>query len=196
MLITDRGVLVRTRVAEIRELGRATQGVTLIGLDDGSQAVGLQRIVENDAPAEGATESTGRQSERHRQRRRRRRTPDETNPVAAAALCAGRLPAPRAPASAARRSWSQDAALQQPGHRTLARSLVERRAADAAGRRHGRAARCRRTAARPSASRSRPMSASTPRGAPIVSDQAIKLAPTTIGALVEQKFSEDELQAR
>ncbi|MEJ6002842.1 DNA gyrase subunit A [Paucibacter soli] len=49
MLITDRGVLVRTRVAEIRELGRATQGVTLIALDDGSKLSGLQRIVENDA---------------------------------------------------------------------------------------------------------------------------------------------------
>jgi DNA gyrase subunit A len=49
MLITDRGVLVRTRVSEIRELGRATQGVTLIGLDDGSKLSGLQRIVENDA---------------------------------------------------------------------------------------------------------------------------------------------------
>jgi DNA gyrase subunit A len=51
MLITDRGVLVRTRVAEIRELGRATQGVTLIGLDEGSRLSGLQRIVENDAIA-------------------------------------------------------------------------------------------------------------------------------------------------
>jgi DNA gyrase subunit A len=49
MLITDRGVLVRTRVSEIRELGRATQGVTLIALDDGSTLSGLQRIVENDA---------------------------------------------------------------------------------------------------------------------------------------------------
>jgi len=49
MLITDRGVLVRTRVSEIRELGRATQGVTLISLDDGSKLSGLQRIVENDA---------------------------------------------------------------------------------------------------------------------------------------------------
>ena len=49
MLITDRGVLVRTRVSEIRELGRATQGVTLIGLDEGSKLSGLQRIVENDA---------------------------------------------------------------------------------------------------------------------------------------------------
>ncbi len=52
MLITDKGVLVRTRVAEIRELGRATQGVTLIALDDGAQLSGLQRIAENDAPAE------------------------------------------------------------------------------------------------------------------------------------------------
>ena len=49
MLITDRGVLVRTRVSEIREMGRATQGVTLIGLDEGSQLSGVQRIVENDA---------------------------------------------------------------------------------------------------------------------------------------------------
>jgi DNA gyrase subunit A len=52
MLITDKGVLVRTRVAEIRELGRATQGVTLIALDDGSKLSGLQRIVENDAGGE------------------------------------------------------------------------------------------------------------------------------------------------
>jgi DNA gyrase subunit A len=57
MLITDSGVLVRTRVAEIRELGRATQGVTLIALDDGAQLIGLQRIVENDAAEEaGAAE--------------------------------------------------------------------------------------------------------------------------------------------
>ena len=58
MLITDKGVLVRTRVSEIRELGRATQGVTLIGLDPGSRLSGLQRIVENDAnPADSETET-------------------------------------------------------------------------------------------------------------------------------------------
>ena len=49
MLITDKGVLVRTRVSEIREMGRATQGVTLIALDEGAELSGLQRIVENDA---------------------------------------------------------------------------------------------------------------------------------------------------
>ncbi|WP_408594102.1 DNA gyrase subunit A [Limnohabitans sp.] len=60
MLITDTGVLVRTRVSEIRELGRATQGVTLIGLDAGAKLSGLQRIVENDANAhdsEGAEDA-------------------------------------------------------------------------------------------------------------------------------------------
>jgi DNA gyrase subunit A len=57
MLITDTGVLVRTRVAEIRELGRATQGVTLIGLDEGAKLSGLQRIVENDANVSDAPES-------------------------------------------------------------------------------------------------------------------------------------------
>ena len=58
MLITDKGVLVRTRVAEIREMGRATQGVTLIALDEGTQLSGLQRIVENDAQDAGPDPET------------------------------------------------------------------------------------------------------------------------------------------
>ena len=57
MMITDTGVLVRTRVSEIREMGRATQGVTLIALDEGSELSGLQRIVENDANVVEASEA-------------------------------------------------------------------------------------------------------------------------------------------
>ncbi|GLR26032.1 DNA gyrase subunit A [Limnobacter litoralis] len=53
MLITTGGVLVRTRVAEIREMGRATQGVTLISVDEGTRLSGLQRIVESDVGEEG-----------------------------------------------------------------------------------------------------------------------------------------------
>jgi DNA gyrase subunit A len=41
-------VLIRTRVAEIREMGRATQGVTLIAVEDGTKLSGLQRVVESD----------------------------------------------------------------------------------------------------------------------------------------------------
>jgi DNA gyrase subunit A len=49
MLITTGGVLVRTRVSEIREMGRATQGVTLISVDDDSMLSGVRRVVESDA---------------------------------------------------------------------------------------------------------------------------------------------------
>ena len=58
MLITTGGVLIRTRVAEIREMGRATQGVTLIALDEGTTLTGLQRIAE-------AEEDVGGESGRH-----------------------------------------------------------------------------------------------------------------------------------
>jgi len=66
MLITTGGVLIRTRVSEIREMGRATQGVTLIAVEDGTKLSGLQRVVESDAEAdldivsegEGAADAT------------------------------------------------------------------------------------------------------------------------------------------
>jgi DNA gyrase subunit A len=48
MLITTGGVLIRTRVKEVREMGRATQGVTLINLDEGEKLAGLERVVETD----------------------------------------------------------------------------------------------------------------------------------------------------
>ncbi|MFP5481765.1 MAG: DNA gyrase C-terminal beta-propeller domain-containing protein, partial [Gammaproteobacteria bacterium] len=59
MLITTGGVLVRTRVSEIREMGRATQGVTLISVDEGTWLSGLQRIVESDAEDVGESEENG-----------------------------------------------------------------------------------------------------------------------------------------
>ena len=48
MLITTGGILVRTRISEIREMGRSTQGVTLINVDSGTVLSGLQRIAESD----------------------------------------------------------------------------------------------------------------------------------------------------
>ncbi|TXT23398.1 MAG: DNA gyrase subunit A, partial [Gallionellaceae bacterium] len=46
MLIGTNGVLIRTRVKEIREMGRTTQGVTLINLGGGDKLAGLSRIAE------------------------------------------------------------------------------------------------------------------------------------------------------
>ena len=57
MLITTGGVLIRTRVREIRELGRATQGVTLISLDAGEKLAGLEKVVESEDDQEVGLES-------------------------------------------------------------------------------------------------------------------------------------------
>ncbi|PTR16986.1 DNA gyrase subunit A [Nitrosospira sp. Nsp2] len=48
MLITTGGVLIRTRVNEVREMNRATQGVILINLDEGERLAGLERVVETE----------------------------------------------------------------------------------------------------------------------------------------------------
>jgi len=55
MLTSNAGTLVRTGVHEISRLGRNTQGVTLIRLDDGEQLIGLARVAvsEDENPEEG-----------------------------------------------------------------------------------------------------------------------------------------------
>ena len=58
MLITTSGVLVRTRVSEIREMGRATQGVTLINVDEDSRLIGVRRVAESDADDEADAAET------------------------------------------------------------------------------------------------------------------------------------------
>ncbi|WP_348944585.1 DNA gyrase subunit A [Chitinibacter sp. FCG-7] len=53
MLITTGGVLIRTKVSQIRETGRSAQGVRLINLDDGEQLSGLEKVCEPDDEEEG-----------------------------------------------------------------------------------------------------------------------------------------------
>jgi DNA gyrase subunit A len=55
MMITNAGTLVRTRVSEVSQVGRNTQGVTLIRTADDEQVVGLQRIDEIDEVDEAET---------------------------------------------------------------------------------------------------------------------------------------------
>ncbi|MBI2752686.1 MAG: DNA gyrase subunit A [Betaproteobacteria bacterium] len=59
MLISTGGVLIRTRVAQIREQGRSTQGVTLIALAEGEKLAGIERIVERDEENGGNGEDKG-----------------------------------------------------------------------------------------------------------------------------------------
>jgi DNA gyrase subunit A len=53
MLISDKGTLVRTRVAEVSQVGRNTQGVTLIRLPDDEKLVGVVKIESEDDDTEG-----------------------------------------------------------------------------------------------------------------------------------------------
>jgi DNA gyrase subunit A len=52
MLITTGGVLIRTKVAEVRETGRSAQGVRLINLDEGEKLIGLEIVAESEAECE------------------------------------------------------------------------------------------------------------------------------------------------
>ena len=56
MLISTGGVLIRTRVNDIRVMGRSTQGVTLINLDKGAFLAGLEKVVETEEGGDGAVE--------------------------------------------------------------------------------------------------------------------------------------------
>ncbi|QDF96197.1 DNA gyrase subunit A [Azoarcus sp. DD4] len=65
MLISTGAVLIRTKVQDIRELGRATQGVTLINLDEGTYLAGIEKVAESEADeveSEGVVEGDGVES--------------------------------------------------------------------------------------------------------------------------------------
>ena len=56
ILVTDRGRLIRIRVAEMRIIGRNTQGVKLLDLDEGERVVSLARVVEGDISGDNGTD--------------------------------------------------------------------------------------------------------------------------------------------
>ena len=52
IVITDKGVLMRQPVSHIRTIGRVTQGVKLVKLDDGSKISSISRVINEDDPRE------------------------------------------------------------------------------------------------------------------------------------------------
>jgi len=64
MLITDGGVLIRTRVSEISTQGRNTQGVRLISLSKDEKLVSVSRVDESEASTDdqqGNAENQGQE---------------------------------------------------------------------------------------------------------------------------------------
>ena len=56
IIITDSGVLMRQPVAAIRTIGRVTQGVKLVKLDDGASISSITRVISDDEPVKETTE--------------------------------------------------------------------------------------------------------------------------------------------
>ncbi len=59
MLITAKGIMLRTAVSETREIGRATQGVRLIRLDEGDKVVSVARVAKDDDNSGESAEEGG-----------------------------------------------------------------------------------------------------------------------------------------
>ena len=59
MLISTTGVLIRTPVESIREMGRATQGVTLINIDEGSALASIEIVAESDVDLDAENGDSG-----------------------------------------------------------------------------------------------------------------------------------------
>ena len=64
IVITDKGVLMRQPVSQIRTIGRVTQGVKLVKLDDGSKISSISRVINEDDPRDNYNKTeTGREDE-------------------------------------------------------------------------------------------------------------------------------------
>jgi len=58
IIITDSGVLMRQPVVDIRTIGRVTQGVKLVKLDDGASISSITRVISEDVAPEKETIDT------------------------------------------------------------------------------------------------------------------------------------------
>jgi DNA gyrase subunit A len=63
LLLTEKGMLIRVNAAEISRIGRATQGVRLIRLDEGDRVVAVARVEDSDDHAEDDDDLDGNTEE-------------------------------------------------------------------------------------------------------------------------------------
>ena len=54
LLITQQGMIIRMLTNDVRSIGRATQGVRLIDIEDGDKVVSVARLVEKEDDSDEA----------------------------------------------------------------------------------------------------------------------------------------------
>jgi len=57
IVITDKGVLMRQPVSHIRTIGRVTQGVKLVKLDEGTKISSISRVINDENPETEPTQT-------------------------------------------------------------------------------------------------------------------------------------------
>jgi DNA gyrase subunit A len=55
MLISQQGMILRMKAGDVRVIGRATQGVRLIEMEEGDQVVAIAKLVERDEESTNGT---------------------------------------------------------------------------------------------------------------------------------------------
>jgi DNA gyrase subunit A len=65
IIITDSGVLMRQPVAAIRTIGRVTQGVKLVKLDEGTSISSITRVISEEVPPEKETTEINEDKEKN-----------------------------------------------------------------------------------------------------------------------------------
>ncbi len=59
LLVSERGMMIRMNLDEVRRIGRATQGVRMIRLEEGDRVVGVAKLVEREENGNGDDEDDG-----------------------------------------------------------------------------------------------------------------------------------------
>jgi len=57
MLISQQGMILRMVARDVRSIGRATQGVRLLGVEEGDQVVSVARLAEKESEENGTAET-------------------------------------------------------------------------------------------------------------------------------------------
>ena len=69
MLISQQGMILRMVAKDVRAIGRVTQGVRLLGVEEGDEVVSVARLAEKEVEENGTVADASRDAERPRPRR-------------------------------------------------------------------------------------------------------------------------------
>ena len=86
MLISQQGMILRMVAGDVRSIGRATQGVRLLGMEEGDEVVSVAKLAEKETTRTATSRPAEPTADRRAARAARRRTPSRSGRRSATAL--------------------------------------------------------------------------------------------------------------